>query len=138
MKFFNVGENSNFVVVMNAEKQTKFGSMHYFEKIQLTIASVADYNVWQNKDGEMHLCIRYEPSLKDDLSRIIDTIRKDHGNLKFKDLDVAAMYFKVKPAVANTIPLNQKLNIAIQIYGVFHQRSNDTSYLQMEVVEVKV
>ena len=48
------------------------------------------------------------------------------------------MYFKVSAEVAKTIPRNQKLNIALQVYGVFQQKSNDTSYLQMEIVETKL
>ena len=140
MKYFNVGENAEYLIEMKLTKQQgKFGAMYYFEKIQLaTTVPVCDYNVWQNKDGQQHLCIRHKAGLKEELEKIVAAIKKKHDTLIFKDLDVEAMYFKVKPVVSNTIPLNQKVNVTIQIYGVFNQKSNNTAYLQMEVVEVKV
>jgi hypothetical protein len=38
MKFFNIGENSNFgaIELKKAKSQNKFGNMYYMEKIQLS------------------------------------------------------------------------------------------------------
>jgi hypothetical protein len=140
MKFFNVGDNSDLVIEMEmANKQNKFGSMYYFEKIQLaTTIPVADYNVWKSADGQNFLCVRHEAAIRDELVKIIETIKKGHVHLKFKDLDVKAMYFKVGAPLAGIIPLNENLNIVIQIYGVFHQKSVDMAYLQMEIVKFSV
>ena len=138
LKFVTVGEKSDFVIDMKMTKnQNKFGVMYYFEKIQLsTSVPVADYNVWNSKDGHMYLCIRHEPSLCEELVKIVAAIKLNHPNLEFKDCNVEAIYVKVKSELGNTIPHNPKLNLALQIYGVFQKNSNGLAYLQMEVIQV--
>ena len=139
MKFLNFGEKSEFdaIELKLAKQQGKFGLMYYFEKIQLSsVNPIADYNTWKNKDGQNFLCVRFEPSVKEELVKIVDAIRKTNNQLVFKELEDSQIFFKIKPEVAAAVPLYQKVNIVIQVYGVFKQKSSDTSYLQMEVVSV--
>ena len=136
MKFFNIGENSNFgaIELKKAKSQNKFGNMYYMEKIQLsTTVPITDYNVWKSKEGQNYLCVRYEPLIREELLRLIEAIRGP-SDLKFKEISDSEMYFKMKPEVVSSIPLNQKINICIQVFGVFQEKGGDTSYLQMEVV----
>jgi hypothetical protein len=140
MKFFNIGENSNFgpIEIKEAKSQNKFGTMYYMEKIQFsTTVPITDYNVWKSTEGQNYLCVRYEPLIREELIRLIEAINAP-SNMKFKEISDSELYFKMVPQVANSIPLNQKINITIQVFGIFQQKANDTSYLQMEVVSASV
>ena len=139
MKFLNVGDNcDNLNIELKAAKQgNKFGTLLYCEKIRLsTVNPVADYNVWTSKDGNLFLCIRFESGIRDDLIKIVDLIKQNHPNLVFKELETDVIYFKIKPEVACTIVPNKMLNVVIEIFGVFQQKSADTAYLQMNVIQV--
>ena len=89
MKFFNVGEVSDLKVELKISNQrSKFGQMYYFEKIQLTSTNpIPDYNVWESKEGQHYLCIRHEPSIRDDIVKIIDAVKMNDGKLLFKEID---------------------------------------------------
>ena len=54
----------------------------------------------------------------------------------FKELKTDVMYFKIKPEVACTIVPNKMLNVVFEIFGVFQQKSADTAYLQLNVIQV--
>ena len=82
------------------------------------------------------MCIRFESGIRDDLLKIVDLIKQNHPNPMFKELETGVMYFKIKPEVACTIVPNKMLNVVIEIFGVFQQKSADTAYLQMNVIQV--
>lgn len=138
MKVFNIGDKTEYgqIQLQIAKSQNKFGAMYYFEKIQLSSTSpIADYNTWKSKDGQNYLCIRHEPSLKAELDKIVETIMQC-SDLKFKETDVAQIFFKIRPDLADSIPRNKNINVVLRIFGVFQQKNADLAYLQMEVIEV--
>ena len=47
------------------------------------------------------------------------------------------LYLKITNYQALAIPKNQKLNVALLVYGVFNQASTGLSFLQMEVSDFK-
>ena len=121
-----------------AKNQNKYGIMHNFkDKVELvTSEQITDYHTFtspENKD-KVFLCVK-SPQLNGALQAVMDKLTGDHGHA-FKPLK-EMVYIKMHPEHSNLIPMNQQINISVNVYGVFYQTATKTSFLQMELTGFK-
>ena len=138
MKVIYLSENADFgkIDITQSTNQNKYGTMYSLnEKIELvTTEQVADYHVRKGENDKMFLCFS-SSQIKKALKTISSTLTADKG-LTFKP-EKDKIYLKINAEQFQAIPKSQKLNLAINIYGVFTQSSSNASFLQMELSTFK-
>lgn len=142
MKIVYLSAETNFAGLCldttQTKNQNKYGTMYTFkDKLELvTSEKISEYHVFtssENKD-KMFLCVK-SPQLNSALQAICKKLTEDHGHCFKPEKDV--FYLKVTKEQADMVPRNQQLNVSINVYGVFHQTSTKTSFLQMELTGFK-
>ena len=120
-----------------SKSQNKYGAMYTFkEKLSLVTGEPSsDYHVFtSSENGKMFLCVK-SPQLNAALKAISDTLTMERGYTFKPEKDTC--YIKINPDQAEQIPRNQKINVSVNVYGVFNQTSTNTSFLQMEMTGFK-
>ena len=120
----------------DSKGNNKYGSMHMLkDKIELvTTQPITDYRVYNSENGKTFLCLK-SPQLSHALASLTERFNKEQG-FEFKP-EKEILYLKMTNDQALSIPKNQKLNVAVNLYGVFYQASTKLSFLQMEVTDFK-
>jgi hypothetical protein len=80
------------------------------------------------------LCLK-SSQLSNAIKAITDKISQSDGK-EFRDLK-EMLYIRMTPDQQIKLVKNQKLQVAIHVYGVFYQTSTKISFLQMEVSDFK-
>src|SRR3977135_468667 len=123
---------------VEARNQNKYGTMHTFkDKLELvTNEQITDYHVFTSPDNKdkVFLCVKIQ-QLNAPLRGIHEKLTKEHGHVCKPEKDVH--YIRMNPEQAALVPKNQQLNVSVNLYGVFHQSSTKTSFLQMEITGFK-
>ena len=123
---------------VEAKNQNRYGIMHNFkDKLELvTSEQITDYHVFTSPDNKdkVFLCVK-SPQLNAALHAVCEKLTKERGHVFKPEKDV--YYIRMNPEQAALVPKNQQLNISVNVYGVFHQTSTKTSFLQMELTGFK-
>ena len=139
MKVIYLNDNVEFgkLDIVQLRNQNKYGVMHALnEKIELvTTEHVTDYYVHRGENNKAFLCLS-SAQVQNTIKNLSDTLGTEKA-LTFKP-EKEKLYLKISEEQALTIPKNQKLHLAVSIYGVFTQSSSNLSFLQMELTSFKV
>ena len=123
---------------VETRNQNKYGTMHTFkDKLELiTNEQITDYHVFTSPDNKdkVFLCVKSQ-QLNAALRAICEKLTKERGHVFKQEKDV--YYIRMNPEQAALVPKNQQLNVSVNVYGVFHQTSTKTSFLQMELTGFK-
>jgi hypothetical protein len=120
------------LALYDTKGNNKYGTMYMLEdKIELvTREQITDYRTFRSDTGKTFLCIK-SAQFSRAIRGITERLSKDNG-YEFRP-EKETLYIRMTEDQAMAVPRNQKLNVAIHVYGVFHQASTKFSFLQMEV-----
>jgi hypothetical protein len=132
----NTDESKLVIDLCSTKSQNNYGNMLMFkEKIELvTTEPITDYRVFTSEAGKVFLCLK-SSQLSNAIKAITDKISQSDGK-EFRDLK-EMLYIRMTPDQQIKLVKNQKLQVAIHVYGVFYQTSTKISFLQMEVSDFK-
>ena len=140
MQIINLSENTDVSQVSLAlydnKGNNKYGNMFMMkDRIELvTTQPIQDYRIYNSENGRTFLCVKC-PQLSAAIKALSERFNKEQSYDFKPEKDV--LYLKITNDQALAIPKNQKLNVALLVYGVFSQASTGLSFLQMEVTDFK-
>lgn len=126
------------VQTAEAKRQNKYGTMNNFiEKIELvTSEPIADYHKFTSPENKEKAFLSVKsPQLNSALKIIMDKLTGDYGHAFKPQKDVS--YIRMSADETINIPMNQLINISVNVYGVFHQSASKFSFIQMELTGFK-
>jgi hypothetical protein len=133
----NIGILSQVSLALNDIKgNNNYGSMFMLkDRIELvTTQPIQDYRIYNSKNDKTFLCVKC-PQLSTAIKALSERFNKEQSYDFKPEKDV--LYLKITNDQALAIPKNRKLNVALLVYGVFHQANTGLSFLQMEVTDFK-
>jgi len=101
------------------------------ERVDLsTTEHVVDYHTHLGDNNKMVLCLA-SPQLQNAINTVKATLASENG-LTFKP-EKGRLYINLTEEQFHVIPMKQKLQLTVSIYGVFTQGHDNLSYLQMKL-----
>ena len=138
MKVIYLSDNVDFgkLDICQLRNQNKYGVMYALnEKIELvTTEHVTDYHVHRGENSKTFLCFT-SAQVQNAIKNLNSTLTTEKA-LTFKP-EKDKLYLKISEDQYLNKPKNQKLHLAVSIYGVFTQSSSNLSFLQMELTSFK-
>jgi hypothetical protein len=130
--------NYEALAFKKSSKPNKFGTMFYLtDKIHLqkTLNPVTDYSLWTSDEGKPYVVLPFDANLKEELMKITSKLTALQADFLFKEVeDKQSHYIKLSPKIDLTNGL--ALSYVLEIFGIF-QKTGNTAYLQMEIVEIR-
>jgi hypothetical protein len=123
------------LALYDTKGHNKYGTMYMLQdKIGLvTTDPITDYRVFTSENGKTFLCVK-SPQLSGAIKGITDRLA-DQGH-EFRP-QKEMLYITLTNDQRLKLTKNQKLQVGIHVYGVFHQSSTKMSFLQMEVSDFR-
>lgn len=138
MKVIYLSENVDCgkLDICQLRNQNKYGVMYALnEKIELvTTEHVTDYHAHRGENNKLFLCFK-STQMQNAIKAITSTLSSEKA-LTFKP-QKDTVYLKITEEQFHNLPKNQKLHLAVNIYGLFTQSSSNLSFLQMELTSFK-
>jgi hypothetical protein len=137
MKVIELGTSANFgnLALKNVRSNNKFGEIAYLEEALklVTTQYVTGYHIWKSDSGKLFLCLRNETHVADALGKITQHLGNQYG-LTFKPpRDDGNLYLKLNPDLEAGLPKDNKLLLAIDVFGIFIQPATKMAYLQSQI-----